>query len=219
MRRQITGSSAPGEVTALHRAAAAWFAGHGFPVEAVRHAQGAQDWGLAARLLADHWPGLHLGGGAATAHELLGGFPAGARAVDAELAALAAVDELAQGSLETAERYLELEARGSASVPAGRRAQLEVLLGIARLLVARQRADLPTVVEEARRLAAVAEAPDTAQPSLGGELRTLGLISLGSPRSGRAAWKRQSGTWSRALRWPAGSGGPILSSAAWRTAR
>jgi LuxR family maltose regulon positive regulatory protein len=196
--------TAPGEVTALHQAAAAWFAGHGFPVEAVRHAQGAQDWGLAARLLADHWPGLHLGGGAATAHELLGGFPAGARAVDAELAALAAVDELAQGSLETAERYLELEARGSASVPADRRAQLQVLLGVARLLVARQRADLPTVVEEARRLAAVAEAPDTAQPSLGGELRTLGLISLGSPRSGRAAWKRQSGTWSRALRWPAG---------------
>ncbi len=29
-------------------------------------AQAAQDWGLAARLLADNWPGLHLGGQAAT---------------------------------------------------------------------------------------------------------------------------------------------------------
>ena len=31
----------PGEVTALHAAAAGWLAGHGFPVEAVRHAQAA----------------------------------------------------------------------------------------------------------------------------------------------------------------------------------
>jgi LuxR family maltose regulon positive regulatory protein len=37
--------TAPGEVSELHRVAAGWFAGHGFPVEAVRHAQGARDWG------------------------------------------------------------------------------------------------------------------------------------------------------------------------------
>ena len=48
--------TAPGEVTALHRVATSWFAGHGHPVEAVRHAQAAQDWSLASRLLADHWP-------------------------------------------------------------------------------------------------------------------------------------------------------------------
>jgi len=179
--------TAPGEVTALHRAAADWFAGHGYPVEAVRHAQGAQDWGLAARLLADHWPGLHLGGQAATIHELLAGFPAEARAGDAELAAVAAADELARGSLEEAERYLELAARGSASVPAGRRPQLQVLLGVVRLLIARERADLPAVAEEAERLRAVAEDPDAAQYDLapaaravlGGDLRALALISLG----------------------------------------
>ena len=96
--------TAPGEVTALHGAAAGWFAEHGFPVEAIRHAQAARDWGLAARLLADNWPGLHLGGQAATVHALLAGFPAGATAADAELAAVAAADELAQGSLEAAER-------------------------------------------------------------------------------------------------------------------
>ena len=66
-------------MTALHRVAAGWFAGHGYPVEAIRHAQAAQDWGLAARLLADHWPGLLLDGQAATAHELLAGFPAEVR--------------------------------------------------------------------------------------------------------------------------------------------
>ena len=42
---------------------------HGFAVEAIRHAQAAGDWGLAARLLADHWPGLQLGGQAATVHD------------------------------------------------------------------------------------------------------------------------------------------------------
>ena len=126
--------TAPGEVAGLHRAAAGWLADHGFPVEAIRHAQAARDWELAARLLADHWPGLHLDGQAATVHELLAGFPAGASAADAELAALAAADELARGSLEAAERYLGVAERGSASVPAGRRGQAQVLLGVVRLL-------------------------------------------------------------------------------------
>ena len=169
----------PGEVAGLHERAAAWFAGRGFAVEAIRHAQAAQDWELAARLLADHWPGLHLGGQAATVHALLAGFPAEARAADAELAAVAAADELAQGSLEAAGRYLGLAERGSASVPAGRRPQARVLLAVVRLLLARQRLNLPTVTEEAQRLQALPEAPEAAQPGLGEELRALALVSLG----------------------------------------
>jgi len=46
------------------------------PQEAVRHAQAAGEWALAARLLADHWPGLQLNGQTATVHALLGRFPA-----------------------------------------------------------------------------------------------------------------------------------------------
>src|SRR5712672_1401605 len=130
------------EVSELHRVAAGWFAGHGLPVEAVRHAQGAQDWGLAARLLADAWPGLHLGGQAADVHELLTGFPAEAAAADAELAALGAADELTRGSLEEAKRYLARAAL--VSVPAGRRGQVQLLLGLVGLLLARQRGNLPT---------------------------------------------------------------------------
>jgi LuxR family maltose regulon positive regulatory protein len=167
----------PGQVAALHELAAGWLAGHGYPVEAIRHAQAARDWGLAARLLADHWPGLYLDGQAATVHALLTGFPAGAVAADAELAAVAAADELAQGSLEAAERYLGLAERGSASE--GRRGQARVLLGIVRLLAARQRGDLPAVAEQAQRLQAAAEAPEATQPGLGEELRALALISLG----------------------------------------
>jgi len=170
----------PGEVTGLHRAAAGWFAGNGYPVDAVRHAQAARDWGLAARLLADHWYGLQLDGQAATTHQLLAGFPAGTRTADAELAALAAAEELAHGSLEAAERYLSLAERGMASVPDARRAQAQLLLGITRLVLARQRWNLQAVAEEARHLQAMAEAPDAAQPRLGEELRALALISLGT---------------------------------------
>src|SRR5262249_34791081 len=129
--------AAPGEITALPRAAAGWLAGHGSPVEAIRHAQAAQDWGLAARVLADNWPGLYLDGQAAVIHELLGGFPAGASAADAELAAVAAGDEAARGALEAAERYLGLAERGLASVPEGRRGEAQLLLGGGRVLLAR----------------------------------------------------------------------------------
>jgi LuxR family maltose regulon positive regulatory protein len=80
-----------------------------------------------------------LDGQAAVIHTLLVRFPAEARAADAELAALDAANELARGSLEAAEWYLGLADRGSASVPAGRRGQYQVLLGVVRLLLARQR--------------------------------------------------------------------------------
>ena len=167
------------EVAALHRTAADWLADHGYSVEAIRQAQAAGDCDLAAGLLTDHWPGLHLDGRAATTHELLTGFPPSVRAADAGLAAVAAADELAYGSLEAAERYLSLAERGTASVPDTRRVEAQLLLGIVRLLVVRQRGDLPTVAEEARRLEALADAPDAARRSLGQDLRALALISLG----------------------------------------
>jgi LuxR family transcriptional regulator, maltose regulon positive regulatory protein len=170
----------PDQVAGLHRAASGWLAGQGYPVEAIRHAQAAQDWGLAARVLADHWPGLHLDGHDAVIHELLAGFPAEQLVADAELAAMAAGDELARGSPEAAERYLALAEPASASVPDGRHGQLGVLLGVVRLLHARQRGDPQAVAEQARRLQALADAPEAAQPGLGQELRALALISLGS---------------------------------------
>src|SRR6266702_625691 len=181
--------TASDEVSELHRVAAGWYASHGFPVEAVRHAQGGQDWGLASRLLADHWPGLYLGGQVATIHELLAGFPAEARAADVELAALAAADELAQGSLEEAGRYLTLAAQGPVSVPAGRRGRVQVLLGVVGLLLARQRGNPPAVAEEARRLQAAAAAPDAARPGLGEDLRALALINLGIAEYGTARFE------------------------------
>jgi LuxR family transcriptional regulator, maltose regulon positive regulatory protein len=64
-------------------------------------------------------------------------------------------------------------------VPAGRRAQWQVLIGVVRLLLARQRGNLSAVAEEAQRLPAAAETPDAAQSGIGEELRALALINLG----------------------------------------
>ena len=171
--------SEPGAVPALHVTAAGWYARKGDPAEAIRHAQAARDWSLAARLLSDHWVDLDLGGQAATARELLTAFPAGVAAADAELTALSAAAELARGSLEEAERQLALAIQRSASVPADRRGRLEVMLTVLRLYLARQRGDVPAVSEAADGLLAAVETPREPQLGLGEDFRALTLISLG----------------------------------------
>ena len=171
--------SMPSELPALHAAAAGWYADHGHLVEAVRHAQEAADWPLAGRLLSDHWVGFGLNGLGITAHELLGRFPAGVVAADAELAARMAGDQLARGSLEEAERYLVLATRGLESVPAQRRGRSQVVLALARMRLARQRGDVPAVAEQAQQLLAPAGAAGSAELGLGGDLRALTLIDLG----------------------------------------
>jgi LuxR family maltose regulon positive regulatory protein len=172
--------SEPDEVTGLHRQAAQWLAGHGQPVPAIQQAQAARDWGLAARLLADHWPAFHLDGQGAIVHDLLAVFPAEQRMADAELAAVTALDELGQGSLETAERYLALAERAMTALANTRHAQAQLLLGIARLLHARQLGNLAAVEEEARKLQDVADVQDPTRPGLGEDLRALALINLGT---------------------------------------
>jgi LuxR family transcriptional regulator, maltose regulon positive regulatory protein len=171
--------SAPAELPTLHEAAAGWYADHGYPAEAVRHAQAAQDWDLAGRVLSDHWVGLGLGGLGATAQELLARFPVGVIAGDAELAARMAGVELGRGSLEEAERYVVLAARGLESAPSDRRERSRVVLAVVRMRLARQRGDVAAVAEQAQPLLAQAEAADPARLGLGEDLRALALINLG----------------------------------------
>jgi LuxR family transcriptional regulator, maltose regulon positive regulatory protein len=187
--------SAPDELPRLHHAAAVWYAEHGYPVEAVRHAQATQDWDLAGRRLSDQWFGLVLDGRGATVRNLLTGFPADVVGAEAELAALMAGDELVHGTLAEAERYLILAAGALASLPAARRERIEVVLAVLRMWLARQRGDLLAVSKEAHQLLAPAdvagEAPaetsaDAAANAagagplgLGEDLRALALINLG----------------------------------------
>jgi LuxR family maltose regulon positive regulatory protein len=88
---------------------------------------------------------------------------------------VAAADELAQGSLETAERYLHFAEQESAQLPTNRRDHVRLLLAIVRLLLARQRGNLSAVAEEAAQLRALAES----RPGPGEDLHALALINLG----------------------------------------
>jgi LuxR family transcriptional regulator, maltose regulon positive regulatory protein len=176
--RQELRQTVPGVVPGLHCAAAGWFAEHGYPVEAVRHAQAAQDWNLAGRLLSDRWVDLDLSGQAATARELLARFPADIAAADAELAALTATAEVSQGSLEAAERYLTRASQRMASVPPGRHGRFQAQLAMVRLALAERHGDLPAVVAAAEQL--LAPAIDAGQFEVSDELRALALTRLGS---------------------------------------
>ena len=169
----------PDERAALHRAAAGWLAGHGHPVEAVRQAQAAEDWGLAARLLSDHWLDLYLGGRGATLVELLARFPCRVVAASPELTAVRVAGDLIGGALQDAGRHLAVATGALAAVPADRRARLQVMLAVLRLFLARRLNDFPVVAEEAQRLLAVMKTADAAQLGLGEDLRAVAFISLG----------------------------------------
>jgi LuxR family maltose regulon positive regulatory protein len=178
LQLELRGSAAD-ELPALHAAAADWYASHGHPIEAVRHAQAAQDWDLAARLLSDQWVGLGLGGLGATAHELLSRFPAAVITGDAELSARRAGVELSRGSLEEAERFVAIASQGLDSVPDDRQERVRVVLAVVRMRLARQRGDLPAVAEQAHALLGSAGAMDQAWFGLATDLRALALVNLG----------------------------------------
>src|SRR5438552_5649313 len=107
-------------VRELHRAAASWYAQHEYPVEAIRHAQAAEDWRNAARILADHTRSLILRGQGATARALLAAFP-GEAFSDPELTLLCASEPLRHGLLEEAAAYIASAGQNASAVPAERR--------------------------------------------------------------------------------------------------
>jgi LuxR family maltose regulon positive regulatory protein len=170
--------TAPEELPELHSAAAAWLAEHGYPVEAIRHVQAAENWGLAARLLADNWFALYLDGRQPTVRGLLARFPDSVMAADAELAVVAAGDMRAAGLLGEAERYLKLAASLEGSVSEERRARFRAQLVFVRLAVARARNDPEAVAEEAKRLLALAETRQSAEFEFREDLQLTALTYL-----------------------------------------
>jgi LuxR family maltose regulon positive regulatory protein len=172
--------TAPQELPGLHTIAAEWLAEHGHRVEAIRHAQAAEDWGLATRLLADNWFGFELDGRRATARELLSRFPAGMVRANPELAVLAAAAERFGGSLDEADRRLRLAENQVSLVPEDRRERFQVALAFTRLSVARTRVDLQAVGEAAQQLLAYTDTTAAVEPGLReGDLLAMTLTELG----------------------------------------
>ncbi len=148
-------------------------------MEAVRQAQAAQDWELAARLLSDHWLDLYLSGRGPILVELLAGFPGRVVADSPELTAVQVAGDLIGRSLDDAGRHLAVASDALAAVPADRRGRVQVMLSVLRLFLARRLVDFPVVAEEAQRLLSLTEGADAAQLGLGEDLRAATFISLG----------------------------------------
>jgi ATP/maltotriose-dependent transcriptional regulator MalT len=173
--------TAPQQLPGLHTTAAEWFGQNGHPIEAIHHAQAAENWSLAARLLADNWRAMRIDGRIATLRELLSRFPADTFAAGPELAVLAAADKRVAGSLREAERYLALAERLSPSAPEDRRGRFQVWLVLLRLALARARHDLDGVAEAAQRLLELADGAGAIEAGVGDEsLRATALVELGA---------------------------------------
>jgi LuxR family maltose regulon positive regulatory protein len=142
----------PDRLTKLHQAAAAWFAGHGYVVGAVRHAQAAGEWRQAALLLADHMVSLILDGQGETMRALLGDFPADVVSGNAELAPVFAADQLNRGSLDNAAAYMDLAERRASTVPDDRRGRFERTVVNGRLSLARRRGHFAAVLDRAEAI-------------------------------------------------------------------
>jgi LuxR family transcriptional regulator, maltose regulon positive regulatory protein len=170
---------APATVKPLHRAAADWYQQHGDMVEAIRHAQAADDWPTAARMVADSYISLVFDGRAATLRALLQAFPQDAADTDPELALAFAKARLSDGLLEESGQYLAVAERRSATVAGERRPRFDLQLAETRLALARRRGDLPTVLETMGSLESALAAQRTSSLRLGNDLRAAALMNLG----------------------------------------
>jgi LuxR family transcriptional regulator, maltose regulon positive regulatory protein len=172
--------TSPQELPNLHTMAAEWLGEHGYPVEAIRHAQAAENWGLAARLVADNWFGLELDGRRATLRQLLSQFPAAMVRSNPELAVVGAAAERFGGSFEQAERYLRLAETNAALVAEDRRERFRVALAFTRLSVARIRVDLDAVEEALQQLQARSDGTPIVTPGFDeGDLLAMTLTEVG----------------------------------------
>jgi LuxR family transcriptional regulator, maltose regulon positive regulatory protein len=169
----------PASIEALHRKAAAWYEEHGYPVEAIRHAQSAREWSYAARLLGESYVGLILDGRLATVHRLLAAFPPEALAENAELPIALASARVFEGRIEDAASFVDLADRRSATVADGQRWRFELRLANVRLWVARLRGELSTALDAMETVEAALAAQPPGEMASSTELRATAFMNLG----------------------------------------
>jgi LuxR family maltose regulon positive regulatory protein len=167
------------EVPDLHRKAAAWFAGHGEFVEAIRHTLAAGDWPDAAQLVGDHLFSLTLDGQEGSIAALLRSFPAGASAGHPELALAHAATELAQGRLEDASAQLVVADSQLENAPPARRRRLVIANASLRLALARRSGQFAQVVEQVNLLDSSTAGGSSDLIGMDTELRAVALMNLG----------------------------------------
>ena len=171
----------PEAVTRLHRAAAHWYADHGFMVDAVHCAMAAEDWSFAKTILLRNWfAGLAADEQNSEVGDLLAAFPAPVAAADAIVPSRAAVNAINRGSIDTARRWLEVAETTVGSVDAADRMRVDGLIALARVGVAREGGDTTAGMAESHRLLELAAAADWLEAGLGDGARAIALATLGS---------------------------------------
>ena len=169
----------PASVPLLHRQAAGWYEEHGYPVEAVRHAQAAEDWRDAARMLADSYVALGLDGRLATVHGLLSAFPREAATDDPEFAVALAGAQMFDGDLEDTAAYIDVAERLADAPDEDRRWRFDLGLASTKLSLARRRGDLEATVDAMRSLQEVLAAQPPHEVDRATDHRATALMNLG----------------------------------------
>ncbi|MBV8217964.1 MAG: hypothetical protein JO325_05850, partial [Solirubrobacterales bacterium] len=132
-----------------------------------------------SRLLADHHLALTLDGRTGTVCQLLSAFPDDVAAADAELALVFGTARLMDQDRAQGASYVDLAQRLVDSVPEERRRRFDVLLGVLRLLIARWRGELETVLEAIQGMEAALAALPAGERALSDALRSAALQNLG----------------------------------------
>jgi LuxR family maltose regulon positive regulatory protein len=187
----------PSTIPGLHRAAAGWYGEHGYVIEALTHAQAAEDWTHAANLLAEHGLGLVLDGHPTVVRALIREFPSYLRS-QPELTSLFALCELTAGCLDDAAAYIAIAEHYAHVVPVDRRSRFEATLAMARLGLARACGDFEKVSREVERLRDLSDVCTAGEIELSHDAwataqQDLGIVELWLGRSEEAERHLQQG--------------------------
>jgi LuxR family transcriptional regulator, maltose regulon positive regulatory protein len=164
----------PDELPALHSSASEWFARHGQPVDALRHAVVASDWQLAAEIVGAQWVVCVVHGSGAVLRELASEIPSEIVNGNAELALAMAGLSLEAGEIEAADELLVRAYELADELSAERKRRFAVTSTATALYRARLDGDVAEALSAARL--ALHERWDR---SVAVEVRALTLANLG----------------------------------------
>ncbi|SBT45582.1 LuxR family transcriptional regulator [Micromonospora auratinigra] len=138
----------------LHRRAATWYAAHGRPAEALRHALSGGDWDRATELLTEHWPELVPYEPDGVAGPAPGGPGDEALRRDPELGLACAAERAYAGDTGAAAGHLRRAVGLAADLPATRADRFRRVAGVLELTLARLAGDHDETRRAAERLRA-----------------------------------------------------------------
>lgn len=170
------------ELAKRHLWAAQWFADHGQPLAAARHAGLAEDWPLAAEIAIRHAAPDLFGANAFELREILAALPAAEAGHHPEIAAGIALLGVDRGDLDAAEAYGGLARQHLATVPAKRAMPLRAVLDLVTLMVAQRREDFRAIENAACAVITRLKGPEGCLVPTAARLCVIALAALGTVR-------------------------------------